>query len=304
MVIIGIVTLILAISAIIINSILNMDSRGYNYRVTLTYISFSDILCSLSLLTLTVADRIYDDSYFESEHIWKQNFFCYSIGTGILASKLMYLFSTNLLAVSSLQVTKFPFDSKFLEKVSPKFVIRILLAANILIIIFSCGIMGIQSVTGDISNGFCILIWAKNASYTQLSVSIGTVILNTISLISLPITYLSLYKILKTSEIRSQREEQSIVKYVFLSFRNHVGWLSEMVVLLFIMVLEKYPHQLLLWYTAVVLPLNSITSPVVLTHAKLIQRMASYLHQRIKRFRGNDIPPVCQPSGTQSPADH
>ena len=72
--------MILSVLSIILSALNIGDIGGYNYRLTIINILFDDILSTKGLLILSAAHFYLNTSYFENEHIWRTNFFCFCCG--------------------------------------------------------------------------------------------------------------------------------------------------------------------------------------------------------------------------------
>ncbi len=274
MVTFNLLNLLLGLTVVILNALNIGDLGGYNFRATVILMSIVDILYNACLLILCSVNITYGTSYFEHEYYWKRHLLCYIISFTVTLHFMIYVFTTNLLAISSLQITRYPFDSKFVEKIAPKFLIRVLIVGIFLSIALSVFVTMLHiHLSGAMENGLCLILGTSRTSIVPSVLTISRITTNMVSMFTLPIIY---YKTMSTAGSSDEgfqiTQKLNPTKMIILSFRNHVGWLSECILLLIIIILDF--DILLPWLIATILPFISITNHLTLTLGKfIIQRV-------------------------------
>ncbi len=280
MMVIGIGGTILASITIVIN-VLNVGSQvGANYRNTVHMITVSDCLISICLIVLGSAHVhiAYGSSYFEHEYYWRKNALCFICATLFLCHSFMSFFVINIMALTRLQVTRYPLHSKFLENINPTFGRNLLTAVSGLSVILSISIIITQwTLTYQLPSGLCVLLRNYSAmTHLQFSITVITLILTTISIFSVPVMYIILYRTLERNKLETSNQQHktfpSRVKQYVLTFINHPGWISGIIILWVTMLSNDYPHTLLTWFTTVVMPLPSVMNPFVFTLGNLVAK--------------------------------
>ena len=68
-----------------------------------------------------------------------------------------------------------------------------------------------------------------------------------------------------------------MTKSIIATGTNLICWIPSSAILVMTLIWEQFPYKILVWATTIVLPLNSIINPFVLTHAKLICKIVSHV---------------------------
>ena len=107
--------LILSILNILANAFNLGEFGGFCYRSIVIEISVGDLMCSSSVLIISVVSIGYWTSYFENEYYWERSFLCFFSAALFTVYTVVSGAAHNLLAISRLSVTKFPLDSRFTD---------------------------------------------------------------------------------------------------------------------------------------------------------------------------------------------
>ncbi len=268
--------LVLAVSVIIVQALGFGDMGGFNYRAAVMEMSIGDILYSIRTLFLCLADIAYGQSYFEYEFIWMKSSVCFICAGLFIFHVLVSHFAIYILAISRLQVTKHPFDSKFIEKIAPRFLLKILLFVNAASFIISIIVILIYWSSNDhFQNGLCILLGNIRESHFSFTGTIITLISNIISLFLVPLCYYIIYTIVKRTEMVSSNYKENINKFkqIALSFVNHTYWVASSIFIIFILIWKGDTYTILVWLNTLILAIGSIINPFAFTHAKVVHKV-------------------------------
>ncbi len=279
--------------AVVFNAFNVGNLGGQNYRSIVINISMADILASMNLLVTCIAHFHYGSTYFEYEHYWKRHLFCNLNAIFLIAYFAISCFAAMTLAISIFEVTKYPFDSKFLKKVSPRFVSSILIICNLLIVLFCVLTIALNSfLTGYLASGLCLPFANPKTSILFTILTIGVLVITALPMFSLPIIHYKVYSTSKEVGVRSSKikKENDItyMRQIVLSFRNHIGWLVIDIILFIVLFKRSFQDNVMIWFLSVILPINPILNSFVLTHGQIISKKLRYLC-KIYKSLGEDI---------------
>ncbi len=277
----GILGIILC-SLVVLLNVLNIgDLGGHNYRSTIIALSLSDLCCSLSILIIGLANTVYGNSYFEQEYYWKQHILCYTCAVFIIAESFISCGVINILAISRLQVVRFPFDSRFLEHVEFRFVVTLLVATGFISILLGIIIATTYWLSsGQFHTGFCVIFGNVKDSVYLLSITMFIMLIYFLSMFSVPVIYYAIYRILRESENTSagsqKQKAKSALKQFSLSFISPFYWLSSNIILITMLILNQPSSDLLMWFVALILPLKTLIHPFVFTFKTVFMFMMKH----------------------------
>ena len=166
----------------------------------------------------------------------------------------------------------------FIEKVAPAFVSRLLFITNGLNVLFPVTTVIIfWKSSHQVPNSFGLLLGNSRNSLLPLILTLITITLNMLSVFSIPVIYHKMYKNLKKSKVDSTKtlESPSLLKQYILPYINHTCWLGSSTILYIIVTWEVDWYKLFTWFLAVILPLNSLISPFLFTHGKIIYKFVT-----------------------------
>ena len=251
-------------------------TTGRNYKVIITGIAVGDALCCLSLLIIVLADLLYGSEYLAKEYQWRNNGFCYAAAALSIISNLISTSILNIMAASRLSVTKYPFSSRFLKKgfVLSQVNIIILLSTSIGFAL----VLSYRFVSEHrLPTGLCLLVGNIDTSTIPKLVTFITLSTQSISIISIPIIYFIIYHTIKTQHISMKgsshrKSKRNLIGPLLASLTNLLSWIPSSVILTMTLLWSQYPYKLLIYMTAIAIPLNAIVNPCVFVHMKLLQQ--------------------------------
>ncbi len=236
------------------------------YGLIVKSIAFGDSLVCLTLLIIAGADEYIGKEYVQYDIIWKQHALCLISSMTYIASNLVSVFSLNIMAISRYSVVKLPFDSTYLRfyPVIFQLVVGVTLStllAGTLSIIYKLHVR-----SGALPSGLCLLIGNIDKSFIPTMVTIFTLVSQGISVFSIPVLYtLLLFEIRKQDKKMADQSQgkKSVSNAVLVSMTNIITWIPCVVMLTLTLAWEKYPFKMLIWMTAIILPLNAILNPFI-----------------------------------------
>ncbi len=285
MLVISLVGFCLGISVIVLNILNPLELGGHNYRASVIDITLSDLVCCIGLIILASADFYFNNMYFEYEYLWRQSFICFFCVSLFISHALMSCLSINFLAFSRFHITKYPLESKFKDDDYSKFVDRSLLGITTSSISLATIITLLYWIlAGEMPTGLCMIYESDRESILSVIITCCILFLNIFSMFSIPLIYYNSYILMKESgsEVLGEHntKESGTLKQFILCFLNHISWLPNTIVLLISISVVKYPRTLMAWFAALILPLHSIISPIVLTYSNLISKLVKYLQEK------------------------
>ena len=283
MITISTVGMVLSLLVIILNVLNTGDLGGHNYRSTVIALALSDLCCSTSILTIGVSNVAYGKSYFEQGYYWKYHFLCFNSAALIIVESVTSCLVINILAISRLQVIRSPFDSKFLEHVDYRFVAKLLIGTAFCSFLFSLTIMITYWLSsGQFHTGLCVMFGNVKDSVYPLSITIIIILINFLSMFSVPVFYFAIYRILRESENTSagsqKQKAKSALKQFSLSFISPIYWLSSNIILITILILDQPSSDLLMWFVTLILPLKTLIHPFIFTFKTVFMSMVKHSH--------------------------
>ncbi len=277
---VSIIGIALGISVIIVQSLNVGNHGGLNYRATIIDMSIGDMLYNARILIICLADITYGTSYFEQEYLWRKSSFCFLSAGLFIVHILISHFAIYILTISRLHITKYPFDSKFVDKNSPKFLLKLIYFVDAISFLISFIIMiTYWKVNDHIPNGICILLGNIRESYFPAILSVFTLLVTTISLLLIPLCYYTIHTILKSNELDSIKymDNRHKIWQLVLPFVNHVYWAATSTALILMIIEKADRHTLLVWSNAVNLSMNTLTNPFAYTHRMLIHKFIRHM---------------------------
>ncbi len=265
--------LLLSILNIIANAFNFKDLGGFSYRAIIIEISVGDLMCSSSSLIISIASIGYGTGYFENEYYWERNFVCFFSATLIIIYTVVSSADHNLLPISRLSVTKYPFESRFTDNADFKFLGRLILGFNILALVVSLVLVICQWITvGKLPNGLCTLL--GNGTFISLFTTFVTILLHIISMFSLPIIYYKIFSIWQTSSMPTNNRNRKLkegvkLRQIITSVMMEIYCLTNVTLLLLILFLHNHSYEIFTWFAGVILPINSLINPFLFTFGRI-----------------------------------
>ncbi len=249
---------------------------AHNYKILVTLLAVSDIMCCISLLIIITANAVFTDNYLQYEFSWRSNIFCYISSNLYLIANFLSVFTINLLALTRYQIAVHPLDSKFLEK---KFLSGICVLETIAIFILGIFLNVYFVFTTDnhkYPTGLCLILGHGKHFIVSKITTILTILIQSMSCLSIPILYwLLLKKVSKSKEnIKdsfAHQAEGNMSKSVLVSTTNLLIWIPSTILLRLTLSWDDYPYVILIWTSMVIIPLNTLVNPFVFVYFKLIR---------------------------------
>ncbi len=249
-------------------------SENISYNVMGLSLVLGDSLMCLSLLIVVSADQYMRDNYVHLERNWRQHILCYSSSSLSFASNFISVFSIQLITITRYYIIKYPFEAISIRTYRiPKLVC--IMDMTFILIGFGCTFA--HTLTSSLMpNGLCVLIGGLDKSAIPFTVTLLTILSQTVAVIMIPTLYLLIIK-----ELKQQRSELTtlaaktdisagVSKTVIVSLTNILCWIPSSILLMLTLSWERYPLKILFWTTAIVLPLNALINPVTFVYLKLM----------------------------------
>ena len=247
--------------------------QSYNaFGKTYLMIGITIILVVMFLLFLFIvlwsSDLHYGHIFVTKMFTWKKSIICNIILSGFLSYKLFQPFLLTSLSLGRLMVVLYPFQSKFK---SLKYTLKIIIIgyANIAFLSVLCGTI----INFYISpNNLCLPF--SDPSNKSLIIWILTVVSFVVQLFTIFGTlsmYIHMTQEMKKSQkyLRSTKAVTSyshIIKHItLLTLSEILCWIPASVIFVTALILDRYPVELIYWTTALILPVDAIIIPIILT---------------------------------------
>ncbi len=239
------------------------------FATVVASINIADIICALPLVILWVTDLIHGGEFSLQELRWRTNPMCFIIFGLFLYFNLLSPLLLCFLAFTRFMVVIHPIDSDFRDT---KFVMRhiislILLALVVAAILTFISWIVYENIPTPLCSPFLdptdIMVTTKIFTWIVIIVQVA-------SIVFIIIIYINLVKALKKSEnnlqgsTSKQRSNTTIIiQILVVTVSNIICWIPSGVIYLVSMFMERYPIEMLVWTTVVVVPVNSVINPVV-----------------------------------------
>ena len=255
-------------------------SSSSAYRSMVLSLAIGDGLICASLFTIVLGDQIMGDHYLQYEWKWRKSPMCIISAALSIASNLISVFSIHLITVIRYYVIKYPLRAKSLDTCGIR---KGIVLVNICLILTALGFVvchHVMSQLGLMPNGLCLFLGGMDKSAIPITVTILTILSQSIPIILIPIFYMLLLtelarQQLKTKEMSFQHHEQDGTTHsaMIVALSNLVCWIPSSVLLTLTLSWEEYPLKMFLWTTSIVLPLNSLINPVIFVHYKVLKTL-------------------------------
>ncbi len=277
---VGLVGLLLNISAFI-STQMNSAQEKSNYTRIVLIILFGDALMCYTLITIASADAYYGETYLQNELKWRSHIACYMSCTGSLASNIISVYGIHLMTASRYFVVKHPLSSLFLRS---RFIVNQVIILIIGSFTFTGSLVLVYTLSptsqaGMLPSGLCMLVGNIDQSIVSKLVTFIVMASQAFSVFSIPSFYILLLQEVKKNKNkmeaarqRNTNQEDNIQRMVIVSLTDLMGWIPCSILLCLTLVWKDYPVKMLIWTTAIVLPLNGIINPFVFVHSQHITK--------------------------------
>ncbi len=250
-----------------------------NYKSMVWNIAVGDLLCSLYLLSLSIADLVFHGRYIENDPRWRGSWICFISCILSIATNLLSVFFMHLLVVSRYCIVKFPLDSRYLQK---SIILWHRALGFTVIVALSVCLVGIYrhlSKDNLMPTGLCLLVGYIDTSLIPTLVTWLGIFSQGIPIITIPVINIFLIIEKQKSDKRvmmafgKKRTSHGMVKRLALaSLSNLLCWIASTILLLLTVSWPKYPYPVLVWTIIIALPLNTLINPFILVLSKEIRK--------------------------------
>ena len=285
--IISLLTIVLNIGSVVLQLLTLDQQKSGEFKIKVIGLNLSDKLCGCYLIIIWFSDVIFKGVHMVEEHLWESHSLCF-IAFGvilwfIIASQLLlvYLSTTRLMAVL--------FPLKYRKGTKRQSIAQVTIIHMVSICVsmtFTC-IFKVNK--GHLSTSLCLPLIDPSGSSGLVNITTWIVITSQFisSGIILAMNAVLLLR-LKESEIFLEKSKSSkkthstvIMQLMITSTSNIICWLSANAVYISALMLPKYPTDLVIWSTVVIMPINSIINPCIFISMVLKQA----LHQAKTHFK-------------------
>ncbi len=290
-----VVTTLNLLSMIIACSVKQRNVRQKNASVTKHYKyttlaqNVADIQVGVYLLSLSVVDLIYGDTFVGEEYAWRQSMYCHTISSVFLLFFLLSISMSIYLALSRLVLTKFPLRAKFIKV---KRHLSILIALSVLVTLSI--VVSYRYIEGRSIQplSLCMLLGNPQQSVVLITTSIFISCLQVLGVFVLVIVYSCLLVILKKSDFtegqsseKFQKRDSTVsTRAKIICTSNALCWLPSGVLYVLPLTTTSFPSQLLLLNLIAVVPINAVVNPVILRQNILVELLGP-ICSKFCRFR-------------------
>ena len=230
-----------------------------------------DWFLAVYLLIISSANYYYQGRYVGYELAWRNSFTCKLASLFALISMMTSPIILCNIMVARYCVTKWPFASKFRNKIYIKRLtgVSIFIVTCVCILLFS-GIFGITK--NHVQTSVCLILYtSKDQSIPTLLTSLAVIFVQIICfLIILTLSILLILTLLRfksgtclqNSNIKSKR---ITIKLLILVVTNVCCWIPSSIVFALPIVEYKISNHLLGWITVVAVPINATLDPLLFT---------------------------------------
>ena len=268
----------------ILNSILCRE-KNKALSVMVMAINMTDILSSVYLCIIWIADLSFQGIFHLKKELWRSSLACFSAFFVVLIFTLLSTFVLTFMALSRLMLVWYPVDTKFKDQ-------NFVLKSVLFLVTFSLIIC--LSVTIILRIHFRILPMSLCLPFVD---PLNSVFLTKIvvwssipiqSMLSIVILIIYVLLALRLNKEKGNGIEQKsihtsyrglILQLVLITVCNMLCWFSTNGIYLTTIILTKYPTQVVIWSTVIIIPINSIVNPTVFC----VMSFKNYLKSRNKK---------------------
>ncbi len=247
-----------------------------NYKHTTLALNIADTQVGVHLLTLSIVDQIFGNTFTGKEYTWRRNIFCHIFSSFSLFFLLLSIFVSLYLALSRLIVTKFPLRAKFMKvKRHLSFLSVIGVLVTLLIVVSYTYIeqISIQPLP------LCMLLGNPQQSVALIITSIFISCLQALGIFVLITVYSYVLSVLKKSDMsdvtpahKLQKIDSTVsTRAKIICTSNALCWPPSGVLYVLPLTTTSFPSQLLLTNLIFIVPINATVNPVILHHNLLTE---------------------------------
>ena len=250
---------------------------GRPYLIIVSAVCFTNMSLALYFILHWFIDMSYGDTFVLIISKWKNSATCAFLFSLFLSFKFLQPFLLSLLSLARFMVVKYPFVSKFK---STRFTLKILMLGFSLICLFSI-ISGVMVTFQGGSPDILCLPFAdptKNSKFIQVIIYLASAIQIFTIFATSTMYFLMLTSIQKSennirSDTRSHSTSVVLRQIIILSLSKVICWLSSSVIFITAFVMDKYPLLMIYWTIILIVPINAIAIPIVLSLTALKKKV-------------------------------
>ncbi len=247
-------------------------SKKRPFKVMVSFVNVSDLLCGVYLLILLGAHGFYSGNFMINEKHWRQSLPCFTVSFLSVIYGLLSPFFLVILSVSRLMVVLYPFNSKFKQT---RFVAKVLIFSGIATAVVSLSLLTFSwSLHSEVKSTLCLSL--IDPAKSDLLVAITTFVISIFQFIS-SIVICTIYLFISCSVSKTQtlhsktvqkqnRKNQNltmILQLVVVTASNILCWIPFDIIYILSLFLLRYPVEMVIWTTIAVTPINSVVNPLV-----------------------------------------
>ncbi len=313
---VGTIGLLLNVSSLNYKNPAYSKDIGTCYKIVVSAISFGDLLMCISLLIIVSSDAAIGDRYLTHESSWRQNPLCFSVATLTISSNLISVYTLHVMALSRYFVLTNTMNSKFTSVSFTCYILMIGICVSVLLSISLVMFYRFIDTGHSIETGLCLLIGYKQKSIVLFLVIVITVLSQGITIFTIPGIYIALHLFLvkQKQEMKDSKagdRSKGIRKSLLASLSNLFCWVPSAILLLLTLIWKRYPHKILIWMCAIVLPFNALLNPLILVYLnpliQLFRKLGTHAQtlsacQIFNRYREKPEEYICRPDQFEAPA--
>ena len=269
--------LILSTNMLSLHQVRKSTVAGRSYLIIASAICFTNMSLTLYFILHWFIDMSYGDNFVLIISKWKNSATCAFLFSLFLSFKFLQPFLLLLLSLARLMVVKYPFASKFK---SSKFTLKILMLGFSLICLFSI-ISGIMvTFQGGCPDILCLPFAdpTKNSKFIQVIIYVVAAVQIFTIFATSSMYFLMLTSIQKSgknikSDTRSHSINVVLIQMIILSLLKVICWISSSVIFITAFVMDKYPLLMIYWTIILIVPINAIAIPIVLSFTALKRKV-------------------------------
>ena len=252
--------------------LLNPDSFGFHQIIIA--INLIDINYAVYLMLLIIGNQ-----HFIHEFMWTSSPFCFVIFALLLNFSITSILFNCLATLCRLMIIKYPVKTKFKQ---PRYLLKLIVCSFTLSCVFTFVISVIMKLFSlPITTPFCIPF--VDPSNSILLVKFLMWFITVCQFLATGVTatwYISLFYELKKATEKVQNPSSKKVSYVSILIQiavlfsaNTLTWIPSGSIYFVIMMMEKYPMEIVLWTIIVIGPISAIVTPSVFIRSTMIKMM-------------------------------
>ncbi len=239
------------------------------YPLIVVAVNIADILLSVPLHILWIADKVFLTDYILNSYLWQASPVCCVAYFVFLFFSLVSPSILCMLAYSKFSVVKFPIESKFKQT---RFVRNVIFLCYCTPLSYAVGLTLVHILLYDaIPNKLC-LPFTDNKIYSVMPLFVIILCLCTqiLALCCISFVLWNLVHELKASQkafegVKMKKKVSiSLLVQIFVTIGSHLlCWIPSGTIFMAGLLMENFPSNLLVWALIWIFPLNSNTNPVV-----------------------------------------